>query len=410
MSNEKNTIPSFYRGFLKLFSGLVLVKALNFIFSIILPRFYLPVDYASLGVFTATILILTEINTLKLDVAIFFPKEDQDALEIVHSVFLISFYFSTIILLISILFIAFGFYNSLYVLTALVLITYGVGQALSAWFNRKKEYKKLNVSRIVQAASTPILSLIFIFFFKWHFGLILGFVLGQVISTLYLVFYFKHLNIKLIKRSIVLKYIRRYNQFPKYGVLSSLVNSISNNSIVIFIKYFFGDFNAGYYTLASRVLSIPGGMYSTAISQIYLQQASLLDNRALRIYSKKIVWFGFLLGIIPAILFLFFGQSIFGFVFGVKWLAAGKMAQYIALWFFFQILIGPVGFMLDIKQKLKFELNWNFLLLIFRALAVIVGVLLNDLYIMLLILTVVGILMNMLLLRYVLKLTDNDTN
>ena len=142
MSNEKNSIPSFYRGFLKLFSGLALVKVLNFIFSIILPRFYLPVDYASLGVFTATILILAEINTLKLDVAIFFPKEDQDALEIVHAVFLISFYFSIIILFLSILFIAFGFYNSSYVLTAFVLITYGVGQALSAWFNRQKDVQK----------------------------------------------------------------------------------------------------------------------------------------------------------------------------------------------------------------------------------------------------------------------------
>ena len=252
----------------------------------------------------------------------------------------------------------------------------------------KKIIKRLNIYNFVQSLSTPVLSLIFIIFFKWHFGLIIGFILGQFLGILYLLACFKHLEIKLMKRSLALKYLRRYNQFPKYGVLSSLLNSISKNSIVIVIKYYFGVLNAGYYTLASRVLSIPGGMYSSALTQIYLQQASLLDNYALKIYTKKIIWFGFMIGIIPVILFLFFGQSIFGFVFGIKWLLAGKMAQFIALWFFFQILIGPVGFMLDIKQKLKFELNWNLVLLVLRILAILIGVILNDLYVMLLILTI----------------------
>src|SRR6185312_5057665 len=97
------------------------------------------------------------------------------------------------------------------------------------------------------------------------FGLIMGFILGEFLGMLYLLISFKHLEIKLIRRSLALKYLRRYSQFPKYGVLSSLVNSISRNSVVICIKFFFGTLNAGYYTLASRVLSVPGGMYSTSI-------------------------------------------------------------------------------------------------------------------------------------------------
>jgi lipopolysaccharide exporter len=128
----------------------------------------------------------------------------------------------------------------------------------------------------------------------------------------------------------------------------------------------------------------------------------------LKIYTKKILWFGFIVGVFPLILFLFFGQPVFVFVFGIKWLLAGKMAQFIALWFFLQILIGPVGFMLDIKQKLKYELNWNIILLVFRFLAILIGVMLNDLYLMLSIITAAGVLMYLFLLRYVFKLIKNE--
>lgn len=408
MADEKNSIPSFYSGFLKLFSGLVVVQGLNFAFSLILPRFYSPDDYASFGVFTAIVLILIEIITLKLDITIFFPNDDATSLEIVHVVFYISSFFSILVLAISIL-ISF-FYNPVYLLISLLLLLNGISLSLNAWFNRKKNYKTINNYRISQAILTPVISLILIFLFNLHSGLIWGLVLGQFFGVLYLLFSFKNFQVTLLKRSLVFKYLRKYNQFPKYGVLSSLINSLSKNSIVLFINFFFGAINAGYYTLSTRVLSAPAGMYQSALSQIYLQQASLLNNYELKIYTKKIIWFGFILGVIPVILLLFFGQPIFGFVFGLKWVMAGKMTQFIVLWFFFQVLIGPVGFMLDIKQKLKFELGWNIILFIFRTSAILLGVFLHDLYTMLFFVTVVSILMNLYLLMYVLKLTNEKAN
>lgn len=408
MADEKKSIPSFYSGFLKLFSGLAVVQVLNFGFSLILPRFYSPEDYAFFGIFTAIVFILLEIVTLKLDVTIFFPKEDEEALEIVHAIFLISFCFAIIILVIS-LGMSF-FYDPAYILLSLSLIVYGMVLPLNAWFNRKKDYRRLNMYRIIQSIAIPVFSLIFIIIFEWHFGLVMGFILGQLVGLLYLLFSFNHLQFGLMKFPLVSKYLRQYKHFPKYGVLSSLIGSISRNSIVLFIKYFFGSINAGHYTMASRMLRAPAGIYQTALSQVFLQQASHLDNAALKIYSKKIIWFGFSLGIVPALLLLFYGPDIFGFLFGNEWLRAGKMSQYIVLWFFSMALITPVGLMLDIKQKLRFEVGYNSLLLVLRMGAILVGVLLNDLYLMLLIICIVGVSMSLFLLTYVLKLTNDKAN
>jgi O-antigen/teichoic acid export membrane protein len=122
------------------------------------------------------------------------------------------------------------------------------------------------------------------------------------------------------------------------------------------------------------------------------------------------VWFGFLLGIIPSILLLIFGQQIFGFMFGPQWIMAGKMTQYLVLWFFSIAIITPVGLLLDIKQKLRFEAGWNTVLLILRISAVLLFAFLNDLYVMLTALSGIGILMNVFLLYYTLKLTNDHAD
>lgn len=405
MSDEKKLIPSFYSGFLKLFSGLAIVQLLNFFFSLLLPRFYSPDDYAFFGVFTAIVFILLEIATLKLEVTIFFPKEDGEAIEIVHAIFLVSFFIAVITLLVSVWVSL--YYEPAYLLLSLSVLVYGTTLPLTAWFNRKKDYLRLNTSRIIQAIAIPVLSLVFIIFFKWHFGLVMGFILGQFIGLCYLFFCFRHFNSALLKLTLVRKYIQRYQHFPKYGVLSSLIGSISRNSIVLFVKYFFGSISAGHFTMATRILRAPAGMYQSALSQVFLQQASHLKNADLKNYIKKMVWFGFFLGIVPSLFLLFYGQEIFGFLFGSEWMIAGKMSQYLVLWIFAMALVTPVGLLLDIKQKLKFELGWNSLLLIFRLPAVLVAVLLNDLYLMLSILCGVGVVMSFILLSYVLKLAND---
>ena len=408
MTDEKKLIPSFYSGFLKLFSGLAVVQLLNFSFSLILPRYYSPGDYALFGIFTAIIFILIEVVTLKLDVTIFFQKEDEQALEIVHAIFLICLFFSLIILVLSLILVF--FYNPVYILLSLSLMVYGLVLPLSAWFNRKEDFRRLNTYRLIQAILIPVLSLIFIIVFKWHFGLVLGFIFGQMAGLLYLLFSFHHFSFKLIQYNLVSKYLRKYQHFPKYGVVSSLIGSISRNSIVLFVKYFFGSANAGYYTMSTRILNAPVGIYQSALSQVFLQQASHLENAELKIYIKKVVWFGFFLGIVPVVFLLFFGQEIFGVLFGSEWLMAGKMSQYIVLWFFSMTLITPVGLILDIKQKLRFEAAWNSFLLILRMTAILVGVFLNDLFLMLLILCAVGVSMSLFLLYYVLKLTNDKAD
>lgn len=66
----------------------------------------------------------------------------------------------------------------------------------------------------------------------------------------------------------------------------------------------------------------------------------------------------------------------------------------------------PVGFLIDIKQKLKFEFGWNTALLLLRLFVIALGIVLSDLYLMLFLFSGISVLMNVYLYWYVLKLTD----
>lgn len=403
MAIEKN-VPSFLNGFIRLFSGLAIVQVLNFGFSLILPRFYAPVDYALFGIFSSVIFILIEVITLKLEITIYFPKEDSEALEIVHSIFFVSSCFAAAVFFICL--IGAFFWNAIYLLIPLTLMNYGIYLPLNSWFNRKKNYRIINTGRIIQALSIPLLSLFFILVPKWHNGLVLGFVLGQMAGIVYLLFSFKRFSFDLLRLNLMKRIVLKYLHFPKFGVISSLLGSFAKNGVVFFVKYFFGAIQAGYYTLSVRVLNAGAGLYQNSLSQVFAQQASHLENDSLKIYIKRVAWFGFGLGLIPAIILLVGGPQIFSFVFGNQWVTSGKMSQYLVAWIFSTAIISPVGILLDIRRKLLFELKWNASTLILNLAVLLAFGFLGNLYMLLLSVALIGVLVNLIMLIYVLRLAD----
>lgn len=405
MPEPQSSLPSFYSGFLKLFSGLALVQLFNFAFSLILPRFYAPADYALFGIFTSVVFILAELISLKLDMAVYLPEKDADAVDLMHAVF-----FVTLLLMLPVSGVAVAasfFYGPAFILLPGALLCFGFQQGLNAWFARTRDYRTLNRSRLIQALLTPLFSLLFIVSFGWSFGLVPGFLLGQLAGMAFLLFHFDGVQVRKLNFALLKKCIARHPQFPKYGVASSLVNSFSRNSILFFIERFFGVQQAGLYTMSSRLLSTPAGMYQSALSQVYVVQASALHGDALKRYTRETARFGFILGIVPALLLLFFGETIFAWLFGGQWAASGKMAQYLVFWLFTSAIINPVGMLVDIKQHLHFELRWNLALLALRMGAVLAGIGCDDLYLMLFLFSGISIGMNLYLYRYVLKLADD---
>jgi O-antigen/teichoic acid export membrane protein len=287
-------------------------------------------------------------------------------------------------------------YNSIYWLLPIVVLLYGIHQPILVYLNKIEYYKSINIFRIIQVITTSSITIL-LAIQNINNALIIGFTIGLAISTLYsMYFYTPKFSIANLKNRL-----KQYDQFPKYGTWSSLLNSISRNSIPVLIAHFFTERIVGIYTYSTRLLNAPTGIYSSALSQVYYKSASEQNEITLRKTTHKIVYFTFIISIIPSVILLFFGKEIFSFLFSNEWIESGKVTQYLILWYFLGVITSPISTILDIKNKLKFEFKYNLTLAITRISAIVIGGLLNDFYLALTLFVAIGMVMNLYLLYYI---------
>lgn len=198
----------------------------------------------------------------------------------------------------------------MYLLLTPTIFLYGIQQPILVYWNKLEKYVSINIFRTIQVICTGGFTIAFGILHIRH-APILGFVIGVCISTIYLL---------LITRpkfswETLKQIFKQYDQFPKYGTWSALLNNFSRNSIPILLSVFFPMSLVGLYAYATRLLNAPTGMYTSALGQIYFKKAAESERSELKKITRNSIRNTFLLSIIPSIIILFFGREIFAFYF-----------------------------------------------------------------------------------------------
>lgn len=396
---------SFLSKVLWLFSGLLLAQLINTGFAFVLPRIYEPADFAHFGIFLATVLIFFEVNNFKLDYALMLPADDRESIYLYKKAVLYSTIFSGILMG---LFICYKLLplkahaDYLGWIPVSVFIN-GIYQPTITWCNRHQLYKRINLSRIIQAMVTGLISCAPVLILTPRTLLIQGFVMGQLAALMVVM----SLIIPLLEENSEVddKTILKYIQFPKFGTWSSLVNTVSRNVVVYVIEVFFSAAQVGYYTFTSRLVHAPLGIVTGAVSQAFFRDASMQkDNQLLADLTKKVAISLSALSALPLILSLGWGPELFSVLFGDEWYSAGEVARWLSLWYATSMIVTPLTMLLDIKGLLRWELYFNITFLIFRLGVLLVGGIIGDFKLMLLLFCGVGVLFHMYMLWKIRKL------
>jgi O-antigen/teichoic acid export membrane protein len=392
--NKASFTSAFFKNFTLLFSGLIVVQIINFVFSLILPKFFLPAAFAEFGIFTSVVFILIEVVNAKLDVAVMLTQQEEETKRVMNAAVTTAVIVFFILLLFEFLFLF--FVPTIYLLIPFCILLYGVHQPVLVYLNKQEKYSVINLFRIIQVLTTCVVTLL-LALQKTEHALIFGFVAGLATATVVVLKYaFPKLDWEATK-----EVWNQYDQFPKYGTWSSLLNNISRNSVPILLSNFFSQQLVGFYSYTTRLLNAPTGMYTSALGQVYFKKASEQDDETLRKSTQKVIQFTFLISIIPTVFILLFGKELFYALFSGAWLEAGKIAQYLILWYFLGVIASPVSCLLDLKNKLKFEFRFNLSLFITRIIALLTGGILHDFYLAILLFSVAGVVLNLYLLYYI---------
>jgi teichuronic acid exporter len=352
MLNRFNLKGDFVKNILILITGTGFAQAIPLVFSPLLTRIFSPSDFGRLAFFMALCAIVALLSTGLYELAIMLPKKDVAAFNILVLVVILSFSICLVLLL---LLLAFGssfsrFINSPIQSNFLLFLPLGVFftgtfQALNYWLNRKKQYKIINACKIAQSIGTVITSILCGYFgYKAH-GLIIGFLMGGAFSIVPLIFIILK-RYGLISKRLIIESAKTYFNYPKIMMPTSIMNTAASQAPIFFINKFYSSVIVGGFSFATRILTAPIGIISSAIGQVYYQKISEIVNlRSSKIFLAFITT-AKSLTLISVLLFaplFFWGAEIFRIVFGEEWVIAGEYVEIISIAVFIKFIVSPLS-------------------------------------------------------------------
>ena len=418
----KNLKPKseFSKNVLTLMTGTTIAQAIPIAVSPILTRIYTPEDFGVLALFLSLVSILSVVATGRYELAIILPKKDENAIYIAILSICISFIINIF------LFVIFWRFNQeitnllgnkdisiwLYWIPITVFIT-SLYQSLNFLNIRNKDYKNIATSKVIQSGTLSIASVIIGYSAMNKIGLISGRMVGQLFSSLYLIYITYSNRIFVLKKFNSLKIFslaKRYSEFPKIVTLTGILNTASTQAPILLLTSLFNLKIVGFYSFTERILALPIALLGGSIGQVFFQEMSkkrLLEERVklLEITLQKLLKIGS-----PIFAFIIiFGDSIFSFIFGNQWIVAGEYAQILSLWLFLVFLVSPLTQIYNILEKQRLFLMLNFLGFILRILSLLVGSLyFQDVFITLYLFVGSGMLIWILILGTILSFLKID--
>lgn len=342
----------------------------------VIARIYAPEFYGILGLYMSISNLIGVLAYSHYPQAVMVVKEEKEAKQIIW----FSFFFSSGVAIFSgvVIIILLNFTgvfsttkeSSWMVLLPLSVIFNGITASLNNWANRTKSYTNLAFNRIFQALLTVCVQISFGLLYKDGRGLMIGFLVGQFISAVLLLYTF---IIKDKKHSIGRPSFQnfkpiamKHKKWVIYLTPTDFINSFINQSPVFLLQVLAGPSYVGSFLFTQRFLSLPQQYLSNGIVDIFKQKASEAYNRDgnCKILFLKTLKLLSSIAIIPFLVSVFFGPQIFTLAFGSKWTQAGIFAQYLSILFFFRFIISPLSYVYFIVGRLKEDFLLHILFLI----------------------------------------------
>ncbi|MCY6331578.1 oligosaccharide flippase family protein [Bacteroides fragilis] len=373
----------FTRNLLTLSSGTVIAQIIPMLATLILSRLYTPDEMGEWGIFSSYAAILSVIACLKYDNAIVKPVRVVDAYNLSFISVVIGLIFISLLYILILIVDAFQYdylfqlsRTSIYILPLYVLCLLCV-QVLNNLANKTKQYSSLALSSIVRSITQAISRITLGYCSFTNIGLIIGAVLGAFLNVIVLVrklrfiYYFSHCFSN--KKSCDL--VQQYKDFPKYDLLSNVLNSISSNIPVIILSYFFLDDVVGYFSMALTLLFIPMSIIGTSLGQLYYRDACELHekNVSLSGLTKKIFIPTYIGCSIFMLVLIWGGEVIFSFLLGHEWATVGKYATYMSIWLLLVTSVSPLSSVFYVKNKQILNVYFNILGLFLRVVVLLIG-------------------------------------
>ena len=260
---------------------------------------------------------------------------------------------------------------------AMVLFT-GYWQIVNNWLIRFQKFSLISLSLFIQRIVILLAALTAYYLHIPGNGLIFSVFIG--FGTIFILsVLFKSPPFSATFRSLK-HYAYHFRDFPIFSVPTLFLNLLMIHLPILWITFFHSKENAGAFSLAYTLVSVPVHFLHISLGQIFFQRLAqtkkFLQYDFIIKYCKLFVFFLF-----PAVLVAtFFGEQLCMILLGDKWSETGKMVSIIALLMLIQGLSGLFMHVIEVMRKQKFGMILQVIHLILWIIAFSTGFYFKDVF------------------------------
>ena len=335
----------FFRQLLTLLSGTAAGQLIALAAAPLLTRLYGPADFALVTAFVGVSTILSIFATLRYDLALLLPHDEDDADKLLQlSAVILVAATATISLLLWVfapLLVAtvptLTTVSHVLPLVPVMMLAVAVSQILTAWANRQRAYREMAGASVLNQGTNVAMSSVMGLTKILENGLLMGRLMGQLACAILLAVCLRRTLPQLrFKLAGILQVAHRYRQFPFFNVPYSMLGALSQEFLVFALLAFHHIDIAGHFVLVRTVLLLPARYLSSSLGLVFFREAAqLFGTSALETLTLKLMYRLGMVGAPFTVFFMFWSEEIFVYVFGESWRVAGQ----IAVWY------APVGFL-----------------------------------------------------------------
>lgn len=377
-------------GFVADFGRLLTGKAGAFVITVlslpVISRLFEPDEFGVAALFIALSNILVVLATMRYEMALILPKSDAVAAALGRGVLALALAGCSVILvgLGVLMFVGvkpetFDRMGNIVWLMPLAVLALALVRLLEALILRRKGFNRLAASDLTQAGTNALGRIgAGAAFGSTVSGLLAGFLLGVAAKLTVL-----KSGLNSLVRSNQADHVparqalRDYADFPKYNAPADLLRGLSLQLPLIMLGLIFAPAVVGLYAMASRLVLTPLGIVLQAFRRAFIQRTAVKvanGERLMGVYAKTLGTFA-LLGVIPFLVLLFFGQEILLFVLGENWGEAGRFAELLAPLLLAGWMVSPAATLLVVLRQQRIWLAVQVV-----SVTLVVGVFLTAMY------------------------------
>ena len=162
----------------------------------------------------------------------------------------------------------------------------------------------------------------------------------------------------------------RYRRFPFISSWSAFLNTAGLQLPTLLIVALYGVEPAGLFALVQRVIGNPLDTVGQSVSQLYAGKVpQLLRNNPTelrRLFTRTVIQLA-IVGSIPTLVVLVFGDQLFEFAFGEQWADGGTYARILMSFLYIRFVTSPLSQTLNILERQELQLIWDVIRLLISS-------------------------------------------